>query len=59
MMDTPPQPPEKHWDAKGHPITVMCQECGGLIEVKDIHAYLLAVHLGVCQEMTLLNGEHE
>ncbi len=44
-------------ESKPEPVTVICQECGGLIEVKDIHAYLLAVHLGVCHEMALLNGE--
>ena len=59
-MDTPPQPPENHWDVKStHTITVMCSECGSLIEVKNPEAWILASHLAVCHEMTLLTGERD
>jgi hypothetical protein len=40
-------------------VTIVCAECNEIIRVNDIHAYLLANHLNVCHEMTLLNGERD
>lgn len=61
--DTPPEQPEPDdtgpWDVKHHGHTVLCQECGSLVEVKDVDAYLLSTHLAVCKEMVLLNGDTE
>lgn len=36
--------------------TVICPECGALVRVRDVHAYVLSNHLAVCEEMTLLTG---
>lgn len=28
-------------------VTILCTECGDMIELKDVRAYILAVHLGM------------
>ncbi len=40
-------------------VTIVCAECNELVRINDIHAYVTANHLGVCKEMTLLNGDHD
>ena len=41
---------------EAHSVTLVCPECGELIRIRDVHAYVLSNHLAVCWEMALLNG---
>lgn len=63
--DTPPEQPEPgdaDWPdviKENRSCSLVCPECGELIRIRDVHAYILAVHLAVCDEMTLLTGRQE
>ena len=66
--DTPPEAPEPGDDdwpdvsnvqPEPKSVTIVCPECNELIRLRDVHAYILAAHLGVCREMTLLYGESD
>lgn len=58
--DTPPEVPEPDdtgpWDLKT-PLNVWCAECDEVITVKDVRAYILSLHHGVCRSLVLLNGD--
>ena len=51
MADDPEVLPE------ANSVTIVCPECGELIRIRDVHAYVLSQHLNVCAEMALLNGD--
>ena len=44
---------------EAHSVTLVCPECGELVRIRDVHAYVLSNHLAVCKEMALLNGDTE
>lgn len=63
--DIPPETPEpgdRDWPdviKENRSCSVVCPECGELIRLRDVHAYVLSNHLAVCKEMTLLTGERD
>lgn len=40
-------------------VTIACPECGDLVKVNDIHAFLLGLHQRVCSELAQVNGSSE
>lgn len=60
--DAPREPSDDDWPdvlKENRACTVVCPECGEIVRLRDVHAYVLSNHLAVCTEMTLLNGGRE
>lgn len=37
-------------------VTVLCPECGEVVVIEDVHAFVLGLHQRVCGELTAVNG---
>lgn len=44
---------------EAHSVTLVCPECGSLVRIRDVHAYVLSNHFAVCSELKLLTGSGE
>jgi predicted RNA-binding Zn-ribbon protein involved in translation (DUF1610 family) len=51
--------PEPEVLPEAHSVTIVCPECGSLVRIRDVHAYVLSNHFAVCSELKLVTGSQD